>query len=249
MADVCTECRTPAIDCTLHAYAGNGVYTRTRTAKRATWHGIAQPSGIDFLEDVPCTPASELQTDYSVVPVTHTRAGTAGAGTVWLYYARGCSDVGWGLGRTLLARNREDLALKLMARLRHPASNRGAPAQSVAQLLRQHYRGYAMKVLRAANSSRYAAATRYWATARRHSSIDLAELVADAAEGLVQRGASGGCHMTLETSPRDTETAGLGSPSSADSRLERVCAGSCAVRARALQYVFGAIGDEGKVCA
>lgn len=244
--DVCTYCRATT-DCTVTAYAGRGAYTFSRSTQR-TWHAIAQPSGVDNLEGVPCEPPSDLGRDYAVVPVTHTRAGTAGAkGSLWLYYARGCSDLGWGVGRTLLARNREDLAVRLMQRL-HGAMGRGDATLRVAALAAQHFQSWAAKVVRAANRSQHAPARTYWARARGRNAISLPSLLADAARGIVQRtGGDEGCHLSPLGGGAVASSSNATGRATGTAGAVRVCAGACATRARALLHVFGAIGGEGHV--
>ena len=87
-----------------------------RCPRNETWHGFAFAYGIDMERVQPCTPNPELARDWAVLPVTHTTSGPDVYGT-WFYYARGCSDLGWNAGRTLLATNRVQAALMLEARL------------------------------------------------------------------------------------------------------------------------------------
>ena len=217
---VCVECDANA--CTLQTYLGRGRYNRSRSvAGIDTWHGNAQPVGVDFIDDVPCEPALDLGRDYAVLPVTHTRAGGTSRGSVWLYYARGCSDLGWGVGRTLLAKNREDAAIRLVQRLH--GGNRASSASRVAELAWRRFPLWAAKVVRAANTSY----SRFTARLRSRS---LEALLLDAAGGIVQEpgDARSGCHIAGTV---------VGA---------RACAGRCALRARALLYLFGSLGDEGK---
>lgn len=210
-----------------------------------TWHGMAQPTGVDFLEGRACEPPAELGRAYSVLPVTHTRAGSSSRRTVWLYYARGCSDLGWGMGRTLLSVNREDLALRLMARLhatKEPSTLVGrslaVAARRVAALAQDRFPGWAAKVVRAANSSRHTPSARYFAQERFNGGgPSLEALLIDAADGIIhRRGSQSGCHLTQLGDTLNTNAGAR--------PLE--CAGSCAERAHALLHVFGAIGDEGR---
>ena len=61
---------------------------------------------------------AELGIDGAWLPVTHTRDRTERhAGGIWLYYASGCSDLLWHMGRTLLARNRAHAAILIEQRL------------------------------------------------------------------------------------------------------------------------------------
>lgn len=47
------------------------------------------------------------------IPVTHTVEGNQLPVGIWFYYARGCSDLSWNAGRSLLARNRCHAAVLL----------------------------------------------------------------------------------------------------------------------------------------
>ena len=118
--DICTAC----VDrrCSLVRYSGRGRLERSTPVANAvgraavrTWHAFAQPSSVDFFDGIACTAPHELRS-HSIVPVTHTRSGYAIG--LWLYYARGCSDFGWDVGRTLLASNRVALAFALARTLR-----------------------------------------------------------------------------------------------------------------------------------
>ena len=84
----------------------------------ATFGGFGVPLGIGFLEQRPCAPPAELGVDNAWLPATHTsqRTFAAGGGT-WLYYAAGCSDLLWNVGRTLLVKNRCHAVVALEARL------------------------------------------------------------------------------------------------------------------------------------
>ena len=78
------------------------------------WRAFAQPYGLRFVNgngQSMCTPAEELGKSGLLLPVTHSRGGNALG--LWFYYARGCSDLAWDMGRTLLVNNRYDLALNL----------------------------------------------------------------------------------------------------------------------------------------
>ena len=86
--------------------------------KNETWRGFAMPIGVDWLVNVKCAANEELGHSHAMLPVTHVRdAHTALGAGIWYYYARGCSDLHWNAGRTLLARNRVHAALLLEARL------------------------------------------------------------------------------------------------------------------------------------
>jgi hypothetical protein len=84
----------------------------------ATFSGFAAPIGVGWFEQVECLPARELGQHHVWIPVTHTNQGHfhAGIGT-WLYYARGCSDLVWNMGETVLASNRCEAVIMLENRL------------------------------------------------------------------------------------------------------------------------------------
>ena len=108
--------------------------------RNETWRGFALPRGTDFLVDVPCTPNEELGRNDAWLPVTHTAVYLPGRspGGVWLYYMRGCSDLLWNAGRTLLARNKVHAALLFESRLRQRgvAADAALPVEEDAALLK-----------------------------------------------------------------------------------------------------------------
>ena len=79
-----------------------------------TYHPFRFPIGLDHYRKLPCAPPRELGVDNAWLPVTHLggpHKGPTDSGGLWFYYARGCSDFLWDVGRTLLARNRAHLAV------------------------------------------------------------------------------------------------------------------------------------------
>ena len=73
--------------------------------RTSTWHGFAMPYGTNWYRNVSCEAASELGVSHAWLPGVHTydlhqKWSLPG---LWLYYARGCSDILWNVGRTLLA--------------------------------------------------------------------------------------------------------------------------------------------------
>ena len=226
--DVCRPCRKRA-DCTYSTYIGRGVFNVSRS-NPPTWHGPKQPAGVDFLEKQLCIPDEELTRQHAVLPVTHVRAGDGAKGTIWFYYARGCSDMGWGMGRTLLARNRQDLAIKLQQRL-YPGTSRKNATGEVAAALRTRAPHWAAKIVAAAKVSQSANPARYWADARARNRITLEGLLADAAEGFVVpegNSSSGNSGRACQVVSRRSRMRG-----SAD-----FCGGLCSVRALALISIF-----------
>lgn len=110
---------------------GKPWYCRSEKA----WQGFAAPRGILFLQsaskaDVPMN--AELGVNHALLPVTHThtRSDSTVVG-LWFYYARGCSDVAWPVGRTLLVRNRCHAAVAVHQRAQRP---RPSWDQAVAQV-------------------------------------------------------------------------------------------------------------------
>ena len=76
------------------------------------------PYGTNWYRNVSCETASELGVSHAWLPVVHTydlhqKWRLPG---VWLYYARGCSDLLWNVGRTLLALNKFHAAVLLLQR-------------------------------------------------------------------------------------------------------------------------------------
>ena len=76
------------------------------------------PYGTNWYRNVSCETASELGVSHAWLPVVHTydlhqKWRLPG---VWLYYARGCSDLLWNVGRTLLALNKVHAAVLLLQR-------------------------------------------------------------------------------------------------------------------------------------
>jgi len=72
------------------------------------------PQGLAMLRKQPCEPSPELGRDGAFLPVTHVggpHRGPTDSGGLWFYYARGCSDLLWDMGRTLVARNRVHAAV------------------------------------------------------------------------------------------------------------------------------------------
>lgn len=79
-------------------------------------HPFRFPLGNGYFKKKPCRPAAGLGVDHALLPVTHIggpKKGPTDSGGLWFYYAPGCSDFLWDVGRTLLARNRVHLAVEL----------------------------------------------------------------------------------------------------------------------------------------
>ena len=51
---------------------------------------------------------------------------------VWFYYARGCTDLHYDVGRTLMARNKVDAALRLAALAQHRNLSAAPPEAQIA---------------------------------------------------------------------------------------------------------------------
>jgi len=104
--DVCTTYGNAA-ETALRQSGGGSPLTYWRRA----WAG---PEGVVFDQSPRCSIHPELQTSDVWLPVTHTSDKWARTTTgVWMYYARGCSRLEWFSGKTLVAFNRLDAAVKL----------------------------------------------------------------------------------------------------------------------------------------
>ena len=78
-------------------------------------HPFRFPPGNGYFRSKPCHPPG-LGLDHALLPVTHIGGpgkGPTDSGGLWFYYAPGCSDLLWDMGRTLLSRNRVHLAVHL----------------------------------------------------------------------------------------------------------------------------------------
>ena len=81
-----------------------------------TWKPFRFPAGLAYVKDLPCEPPSELEQSDVWLPVTHVGGPSRGptdSGGLWFYYARGCSDLQWNVGRSLLVRNRAHAAVRI----------------------------------------------------------------------------------------------------------------------------------------
>ena len=71
-----------------------------------THSSFGMPRGVRYLEPAQ-TLNPELGQDDAWLPVTHTHTTQAALQVgLWFHYMRGCSDLMWNVGRTLLARNK-----------------------------------------------------------------------------------------------------------------------------------------------
>ena len=100
------------------------------------------PYGTNWYRNVSCETASELGVSHAWLPVVHTydlhqKWRLPG---VWLYYARGCSDLLWNVGRTLLALNKVHAAVLLLQRQAKAQRRGGRPTTGHAQLARHQQR-------------------------------------------------------------------------------------------------------------
>lgn len=78
------------------------------------------PQLLGVYRDLPCNPPVDLGVDGALQPVTHVggpRRGPTDSGGLWFYFARGCSDLLWDMGRTVLTRNRVHAAVVAEQRL------------------------------------------------------------------------------------------------------------------------------------
>ena len=106
--------------CTLRALTDEACNTSTfGTGRHAgeTFAPFATPRGVRYLRDRPHALNAELGQNHAQLPVTHTHTQQhSHQAGLWLYYMRGCSDLMWDMGRTLLVRNRCELAVMLQQR-------------------------------------------------------------------------------------------------------------------------------------
>ena len=157
---VCPDQHTLRVPCTHPSFVPFGFPPRAR-------HYSAQSPHMSA-----CGQRPELGKDHTWLPVTHTyQKDEVG---VWFYYAPGCSDVFWNVGRTIKARNRCHAAIQL-SRLRHGGSDSQA-AERVDTHITRYVARHELPVLSRAR--------------RRASSVglngsNLASLVSECARGLL----------------------------------------------------------------
>ena len=186
---MCIPCRGTPKECGRHLY-----------------RGFAMPPGIAFLSNASCSINGDLGRSGATLPVTHMRAGVTWGLGLFFYYAMGCSDFGWSMGRTLLVLNRYDLALKLLLRRDSLVSNVGErgyfvqhasddlsskglgsahtmAAKRVAAALARRNPKWAQDVMMRAHHSGHPHVRRYYGSP---SNATLASVIADAAHGIMQ---------------------------------------------------------------
>ena len=121
--------------------------TRSQCADATTsWHAYwAMPPRINLLSNQPCSPHTLLGRHNISLPVTHRQVHKEIG--LWFYFAHGCSDIFWRMGRTLLARNKQDLFLKLAGGERDP--------KRAAALVQKLAPAYATEALNRSRHSRH----------------------------------------------------------------------------------------------
>lgn len=180
----------------------------------------AFPPGTALLRNVSCTPNAELGRSHAWLPVTHTQVGDSIG--LFFYYGRGCSDLHWDVGRTLLARNRAHLTV-LLTHLAHRAENGSSTWDAAVVRAAAHLERLAPKFanssLERARHTRHSTHARYFhaLSGGARSTIELPTLLREAARGLF---APRGCS--------------LWAPATSAAR----CRGACERRARALSYAL-----------
>lgn len=201
---------------------------RTCEHRGAAFNKWALPPGVAFLVNRSCVPASELGQNHARLPVTHTKVG-ASLG-LWFYYARGCSDLTWDVGRTLFSLNRLSLLVELVQR--HGAAvgaalDEGAALARAAALVRRiapRAAAHALLRARSRHNPRYNAWFRA-AHGGNQSDVQLEWLIREGARGLFVDG--------------DWRRRALGRIGTAPCSLTRSqCTGQCAVRAMLLSRVW-----------
>ena len=68
------------------------------------------------MRNLPCEADGILGKNDALLPVTHVGGPSRGptdSGGIWFYYAQGCSDLLWDVGRTMLVRNRAHAAIRI----------------------------------------------------------------------------------------------------------------------------------------
>ena len=108
------------------------------------WMPYAAPRRMVYLLNMSCVPNDELGRDHMWLPVSHTRAPQKAVG-LWLYYMRGCSDLGYNVGRTLAVRNRCHAALEIDQRLHGDGDE--ASIDRVARYLLQRVPKYVQRLV------------------------------------------------------------------------------------------------------
>jgi len=108
------------------------------------WVPYAAPRRMVYLLNMSCVPNDELGRDHMWLPVSHTRAPQKAVG-LWLYYMRGCSDLGYNVGRTLAVRNRCHAALEIDQRLH--GDGHEASIDRVARYLLQRMPTYVQRMV------------------------------------------------------------------------------------------------------
>jgi hypothetical protein len=86
--------------------------------QHATWNATHSsfgfPRGVRYLTIPAGHINHELGRDYAWIPVTHTHTMQDGLQVgIWFHYMRGCSDITWNVGRTMLARNKCHASVKI----------------------------------------------------------------------------------------------------------------------------------------
>ena len=209
-----------------------------RSAHEASTSGFGLwglPPGLVLLRNVSsCEPNAELGRNHAWLPVTHMTVGMSEG--LFFYYARGCSDLAWNAGRTLVARNRAHLSVLLSHLLLIGGPLRKSGDDSAKSLGWQHGVAQAAAYVRRwaprfvnhslsrVHLTRHATHARYYSAAAalldaRRVNLDLEWLLGEASRGLF---APRGCSLM----------APLGSPAR--------CSGACERRAKALSFALWA---------
>ena len=156
-----------------------GECARAATVRDPTqWHPFRMPVGLNYLRDRPCGRDPALGVDESYLPVTHVggpNRGPTDSGGVWFYYAEGCSDLLWHMGRTVLARNRAHASV--IAEQRDSAASGGALTDREAVTRVAAW-------MRAREVGRYKTMLRVIRARLRTPNATVEDIVADAARGL-----------------------------------------------------------------
>lgn len=111
----------------------------TTNKNLTTWRPFAFPHGAVYLHarHLGCDVPAEANRSNAWLPVVSTAYESAGSKGLFFYYARGCSDLLWHVGRQFAARNRCAAAIHL-ERLANGGTDAEATERVAAAFFREH---------------------------------------------------------------------------------------------------------------
>ena len=168
----------------------NGSTVGALAAEGTAYDKWALPPGVVMLADYvnrSCGANGELGRDYARLPVTHTAVGSSKG--LWFYYARGCSDLTWDVGRTLFTLNRITLLITLVQAVAKATEGRtigdDVAIGLAAELIRQHEPATARYAENRARTTKNHEYTRYLQVAHgNQSAVELEWLIREGARGV-----------------------------------------------------------------